>query len=103
MKLTPKQLKEKRRRRQRAKELAELPPVGPSLELWDKIQSSMAMYDELDEEVAALVTEYGFDRAMRAVRQYYGRWEQARAFLESERRRNEEVRWRNGGVLPSGM
>lgn len=60
-----------------------------------KREFQLEALDSLNSEERALVYEYGFDRAMRAIRQFYGRPAQARAFLEAEREELQVARWKN--------
>lgn len=53
----------------------------------------MEMYDDLEEEIAALVQEYGFKEAMEVGRTHYGRWKEARRILEKRRLAKERDRW----------
>lgn len=66
--------------------------MGPSNGYLHAIRQKMQFLDEQAEEVAALVHEFGYDRAMRVA----GRmsYKQARAQLERERLQLEEQRWR---------
>lgn len=90
--MTPKQAKARRRRRS-----LPMPEVmGPSPQYLRAIRDRMLVYDDLEDELAELIGEYGWDRAMRASREYFGRWQEAKAALEAERLRNEEYRWRWG-------
>jgi len=50
-----------------------------------RIKAVMDFYDSLTVEEAALIGEYGFDRAVRAMRQF-PTTKAAKAFLEEERK-----------------
>ncbi len=60
-----------------------------------RIDVQMAVYDDLTDEEALLVQQYGFKRAMHAVRQFYGRLAEAEAYLEAERAALQAARWGN--------
>jgi hypothetical protein len=45
-----------------------------------------------------LISEYGFDRALPVLRQYYGRWDEAREVLETQRKALQVKRW--WSILP---
>jgi len=52
----------------------------------------MEFYDSLTVEEAALIGEYGFDRAVRAIRQF-PTTKAAKAFLEEERKALQVTRY----------
>lgn len=60
------------------------------------------LIDELPLWQVELIWDYGVDRVLRMVREYPTP-ARARKALEAERRRNQEVRWACGGVLPKGF
>lgn len=60
-----------------------------------KREAQLAALDDLPEEAARLVHEYGFDRGFEAVRRFYGRWREAQQHLEAERLRLQSQRWEN--------
>jgi hypothetical protein len=60
-----------------------------------KREMQLEVMDELTPAERELVCEYGFDRAMRAIRQFYGRWALAREALEAERVALQVLRWEN--------
>ncbi len=69
--------------------------VGMSAAALAKIEWQFEVYDDLPEAAALLVVDYGFDRAMAAIRSHYGRWAEARAYLEAERQALQSARWGN--------
>ena len=76
----------------------------PNEQVMRRIRARMAEFDSLEEPLADLINEYGYDRAMRAARLYYGRWDDCRRYLEIERSNNEKLRWEVcGGTLPPGF
>lgn len=95
----------KQRRRARAAETKPLPPesmMGPSAEWRQRAAFQLEYCDNCAEWEAELINEYGFDRAVRAIRQHVTQ-DRSRAALEAERQRNQQVRWEVGkGHLPQG-
>lgn len=79
-----------RRQRQQPVEMPE--KMGPSNAYLHQVRTKMQFLDDQSEETAALVHEFGYDRAMAVA----GRipYTQARAQLEAERLKLEEQRWR---------
>lgn len=57
-----------------------------------RLKATMDFYDSLTVEEAALIGEYGFDRAVRAIRQF-PTTKAAKAFLEEERKALQVARW----------
>lgn len=104
MRLTPKQRK-RRREAARRHEAIPVPPehmMGPSAEWMRRARLQLEYWDNCNEWEAKLIDEYGFDRAVRAIRQYVTE-QRSRDALEAERQRNQTVRWEIGkGHLPQG-
>lgn len=76
--------------------------MGPSREWRMKAEFQLEYVDNCAEWEAELINEYGFDRAVRAIRQHVTQ-QRSRDALEAERRRNQEIRWTIGkGHLPQG-
>jgi hypothetical protein len=72
------------------------PPLqGLSVQYMMQANMKLDALDDLPHAARALVYEYGFDRAFLVLRQYYGRWAEARRVLEAERQLLQEQRWRN--------
>jgi hypothetical protein len=69
------------------------PATGLSQEELARTRERMALYDSLGPNEMALVQEYGLSRALWAARRFYGRWAEARAYLEAERQALQIVRW----------
>jgi len=61
----------------------------------ERREIQLAVLDAMSSDERDLVCEYGFDRAMPVVRQYYGRWDAAREVLEAERQALQVERWKN--------
>lgn len=100
MRLTPKQIKKFRARKRRIRE-----PVlvqGVSEEYLETIQRRQTVIDSWPKDIVELVHEYGFERTMRGL-QSTQTVSEAREYLAQERRRNEEFRWHNNGILPPGL
>lgn len=99
--MTPKQKKLRRERAERVTK--DLPPehlMGPKREWIQRAQFQTEYRDNCAEWEAELIDEYGFDRAVRAVRRYVTR-QATKDALEAERLRNQEYRWQHGnGRLP---
>lgn len=55
----------------------------------------MEVFDALGPQEKELVNEYGYNAAMLAIRQFYGRWAAARECLEEQRRALQVNRWEN--------
>ena len=71
------------------------PIVGVSPEELKRIQERMEMYDNLTEEEALLVHEYGLAATINAVRLSGGRVAAAEAWLKANRERLQVSRWEN--------
>ena len=85
-------LARKTKRSQRKRPSPEL--IGLSPLYMARLKATMELYDDLTTEEAALVGEYGFDRAIVAIRQFYGQPAKAKAFLEAERTALQVLRWK---------
>ena len=66
-----------------------------SLEYIARRETQLAAMDGMNTEERALIHEFGFDRAMLAIRLNYGRPHIARAYLETEREQLQVERLRN--------
>lgn len=82
-----------RMKKSRSKPPSSDPPIGLSDEYMARLEWTMAFYDELTVEEAALIGEYGFGRAVRALRIFPHSHEEARAFLEEERKALQVARY----------
>lgn len=81
--------------RKRKRRWERKPLIGMSAEDMQRTCERMEMYDNLTDEEAALVQEYGFSLGIAAARQFYGQLAKARAWCEAERQRLQSARWEN--------
>jgi hypothetical protein len=78
--------------------------MGPSEDYLRLAAQRMDLWDNLEAWEAELVDEYGLERALRVIRENFGKPKLCREILEAERQQNERLRWeRYGGSLPVGL
>lgn len=85
-------LEAKKRRRQPLR--TEFVCDGMPPEEMARVVHRMELYDGLPEPGRELVRDYGLALGQHAARQFYGRWDEARAFAEAQRQANERERLR---------
>lgn len=91
VRLTPKM----RNWRKRPSPSQTTPVQGLSPEEMATTVERMELFDALIPQEAELVREYGMALGLHAARQFYGRWDEARAYCEAERLRLQSTRWGN--------
>jgi hypothetical protein len=74
-----------KRSRKKALPFSEIKCDGLTEKEWAVCLERMELYDSLNADERALVHEYGLNKAYAAIRQFYGRPAEARAFLEAQR------------------
>lgn len=67
--------------------------VGISGQHMAQIEADLELYDLSEPQMRALAQEYGLAATMRIARQFYGRWDEARAALEANRLALQVQRW----------
>lgn len=60
-----------------------------------RTRDRMELYDSLEPQMRQLVMEYGLAAGIDAGRRFYGRWAEARTYLEAQRRALQVKRWGN--------
>lgn len=75
--------------------------TGLTPEELERTLDRMEMYDAMCPQERELVQIYGLARGMAAARLFYGRWDEARAYLEKERQQLQVQRF--GSITLAGL